>query len=63
MYRGINLGTGGIFVMLISDSIVTEDTLRNLVSPFENNDKCGAVAGNILWISLRYKGNTLGIFL
>lgn len=47
LYRGFNLGTGDIFVTVDSDSIVTEDTLRNLVSPFVNNEKCGAVAGNI----------------
>ncbi|MDG5490115.1 glycosyltransferase family 2 protein [Psychroserpens sp. SPM9] len=47
LYRGFNLGTGSIFVTVDSDSVVKEDTLRNLVSPFVNNDTCGAVAGNI----------------
>ena len=47
LYRGFNLGTGEIFVTVDSDSIVTEDTLRNLVSPFLKDDKCGAVAGTI----------------
>ncbi|WP_136480033.1 glycosyltransferase family 2 protein [Cognatitamlana onchidii] len=47
LYRGFNEGTGDIFVTVDSDSIVTEDTLRNLVSPFVSNEKCGAVAGNI----------------
>ncbi|WP_299119742.1 glycosyltransferase family 2 protein [uncultured Winogradskyella sp.] len=47
LYRGFNLGTGNVYVTVDSDSIVTEDTLRNLVSPFVKNEKCGAVAGNI----------------
>ncbi|TDW48750.1 hyaluronan synthase [Flavobacterium sp. 270] len=47
LYRGFNLGTGEIFVTVDSDSIVKKDTLRNLVSPFVVNDKCGAVAGNV----------------
>ncbi|KAF2517185.1 glycosyltransferase [Flavobacterium foetidum] len=47
LYRGFNLGTGDIFVTVDSDSIVKKDTLRNLVSPFVVNEKCGAVAGNV----------------
>lgn len=47
LYRGFNLGTGEIFVTVDSDSIVKEDTLRNLVSPFVTNENCGAVAGNV----------------
>ncbi|MEZ4792226.1 MAG: glycosyltransferase [Gelidibacter sp.] len=47
LYRGFNMGTGDIFVTVDSDSIVKEDTLRNLVSPFVTNQNCGAVAGNI----------------
>lgn len=47
LYRGFNLGKGEIFVTVDSDSEVTSDTLRNLVSPFVVNEKCGAVAGNI----------------
>ncbi|MFZ0488660.1 MAG: glycosyltransferase family 2 protein [Salegentibacter sp.] len=47
LYRGFNLGTGEIFVTVDSDSEVTQDTLRNLASPFVVNEKCGAVAGNI----------------
>jgi hyaluronan synthase len=47
LYRGFNLGKGEIFVTVDSDSVVNADTLRNLVSPFVTNDKCGAVAGNI----------------
>ncbi len=47
LYRGFNLGAGQIFVTVDSDSIVKTDTIRNLVSPFIINKKCGAVAGNV----------------
>jgi len=47
LYRGFNEGTGDVFVTVDSDSIVRPDTLRNLVTPFVTNEKCGAVAGNI----------------
>ncbi|MFL9845841.1 glycosyltransferase [Flavobacterium rhizosphaerae] len=47
LYRGFKMGTGEIFVTVDSDSIVKTDTLRNLVSPFVVNEKCGAVAGNV----------------
>ncbi|MGY0391750.1 glycosyltransferase [Bizionia sp. KMM 8389] len=47
LYRGFNLGTGEVFVTVDSDSVVDENTLRNLVSPFITDKNCGAVAGNI----------------
>ena len=47
LYRGFKLGTGDVFVTVDSDSIVKTDTLRNLVSPFVVDSKCGAVAGNV----------------
>ena len=47
LYRGFNFSTGEVLVTVDSDSEVTKDTLRNLVSPFVVNEKCGAVAGNI----------------
>jgi hyaluronan synthase len=47
LYRGFNLGTGEIFVTIDSDSIIKPNTLRNLVSPFVTDQKCGAVAGNV----------------
>ncbi len=47
LYRGFNVGTGEVFVTVDSDSVVKDDTLRNLVSPFIVNEKCGAVAGNV----------------
>ena len=47
LYFGFTTGTGDVFVTIDSDSVVKEDTLRNLVSPFSVNEKCGAVAGNV----------------
>lgn len=47
LYRGFHLATGEIFITVDSDSIVKEDTLRNMVSPFVKNKECGAVAGNV----------------
>jgi len=47
LHRGFHLGTGDIFVTVDSDSIVREDTLRSMASPFVKNKECGAVAGNV----------------
>ncbi len=47
LYRGFNLGTGDVFVTVDSDSVVKDNTLRNLVSPLVTNHDCGAVAGNV----------------
>lgn len=47
LYRGFHLGKGEVFVTVDSDSVVKDNTLRNLVSPFVTNRNCGAVAGNI----------------
>ncbi|WP_219222921.1 glycosyltransferase [Pedobacter antarcticus] len=47
LHRGFKMAAGDVFVTVDSDSIVKKDTLRNLVSPFVTNEKCGAVAGNV----------------
>lgn len=47
LYRGFKIGQGDVFITVDSDSIVKKDTLRNLVSPFVTNEKCGAVGGNV----------------
>lgn len=47
LYKGFNLATGEVLITIDSDSIVTEDTIRNLVSPFVADENCGAVAGNV----------------
>lgn len=47
LYKGFTTGKGDVFVTVDSDSIVKQDTLRNLVSPFVTNKNCGAVGGNV----------------
>jgi hyaluronan synthase len=47
LYRGFNLATGDVLVTIDSDSIIDKDTLRNLVTPFVVDEKCGAVGGNV----------------
>ncbi|RFC54496.1 glycosyltransferase [Brumimicrobium aurantiacum] len=47
LYRGFNLATGEVIVTIDSDSLIYKNTLRNLVSPFVVNERCGAVAGNV----------------
>ena len=47
LYHGFKSGNGEVFVTIDSDSVVKPDTLRNLLSPFAVNEKCGAVAGNV----------------
>lgn len=47
LHRGFLMGSGDVFVTVDSDSVVKNDTLRNLVSPFVTNERCGAVAGNV----------------
>jgi len=47
LYRGFHLAKGEVFVTVDSDSVVKEDTLRNLVSPIASDENCGAVAGNV----------------
>lgn len=47
LYRGFKMGTGEVFITVDSDSIVDDNTIRNLVSPFVVKQDCGAVAGNI----------------
>ncbi|MFA5619943.1 MAG: glycosyltransferase [Weeksellaceae bacterium] len=47
LYKGFKSGKGEVFITIDSDSVVEKDTIRNLVSPFVVNEKCGAVAGNV----------------
>ncbi|HSJ68318.1 MAG TPA: glycosyltransferase [Anditalea sp.] len=47
LYRGFKMATGDVFVTIDSDSLITKNTLRNLVSPFVVDKNCGAVAGNV----------------
>ncbi|MCH7411222.1 glycosyltransferase family 2 protein [Belliella sp. DSM 111904] len=48
LHRGFLMGTGEVFITVDSDSLVNRNTLRNLASPFVNNGKVGAVAGNVM---------------
>lgn len=48
LYAGFKAGKGDVFVTVDSDSIVKQDTLRQLVSPFSVDPLCGAVGGNVL---------------
>lgn len=47
LFRGFHRATGDIFITVDSDSIVREDTIRCMVSPFIKHEDCGAVAGNV----------------
>ncbi len=47
LYQGFKRATGDILITVDSDSIVAPDTLRNMASPFIDDDDCGAVAGNV----------------
>lgn len=47
LYEGFKRATGDVLVTVDSDSVVERNTLRNLVSPFVDDDDCGAVAGNV----------------
>ncbi len=47
LYKGFEHGQGEIFVTIDSDSNVDPQTLRHLVSPFVQDPRVGAVAGNV----------------
>ena len=47
LHRGFKHGKGEVFVTIDSDSNVDPQTLRNLVSPFVQDARVGAVAGNV----------------
>lgn len=47
LYRGFQLANGEVLITVDSDSVVSEDTLRHMASPFVVNEHCGAVAGNV----------------
>ncbi len=47
LYRGFKLGMGDVFITVDSDSVVKQDTLRIMASPFVVDPNCGAVAGNV----------------
>jgi hyaluronan synthase len=47
LYRGFRSAPADVFVTVDSDSLVDQNTLRNLVSPFMTDERVGAVAGNV----------------
>ena len=47
LYYGFSRAKGDVVVTIDSDSIIKNDTLAQLVSPFVTNKNCGAVAGNV----------------
>ncbi|HUH35881.1 MAG TPA: glycosyltransferase [Moheibacter sp.] len=47
LYHGFTHGNGEVFLTIDSDSIIEKNTIRNMVSPFVVDEKCGAVAGNV----------------
>ncbi len=53
LYNGFKRGGGEIFITIDSDSQVSAQTLRHLVSPFFHNPDVGAVAGNVRILNRR----------
>lgn len=47
LYAGFTQGRGEVFVTIDSDSVISKDTLRQIVAPMLHNPKIGAVAGNV----------------
>ncbi|NLV23753.1 MAG: glycosyltransferase [Deltaproteobacteria bacterium] len=47
LYAGMRKADDEVLVTVDSDSMVTADTLRNLVSPLAVDERIGAVAGNV----------------
>ena len=55
LYAGFQKSIGEVLVTVDSDSVVDRQTLRQLVSPFVQNQRVGAVAGNVRVLN-RHKG-------
>jgi len=47
LYAGFTRGTGDFFVTIDSDSIISPDTVKQVIAPMLQDPKIGAVAGNI----------------
>ena len=47
LYTGFSQGRGEIFVTIDSDSLITRDTLKQMVAPMLADPRVGAVAGNV----------------
>ena len=53
LYAGFQQSSGDVLVTVDSDSVVEPQTLRNLVSPFMQDSRVGAVAGNVRVLNLK----------
>jgi hyaluronan synthase len=47
LYAGFSQGRGEVFITVDSDSVIEPEALRHLVSPLMQDEKMGAVAGNV----------------
>jgi hyaluronan synthase len=47
LYAGFTRGKGDFFVTIDSDSIITPDTIKQVIAPMLQDPKIGAVAGNV----------------
>ncbi len=47
LYAGFSQGQGDFFVTIDSDSIISRDTLKQVIAPMGQDPKVGAVAGNV----------------
>ncbi|MDD3582007.1 MAG: glycosyltransferase family 2 protein [Desulfobacca sp.] len=47
MYAAFTQGQGEFFVTVDSDSVITPETLKQIIAPLLQNPKIGAVAGNV----------------
>jgi hyaluronan synthase len=47
LYAGFTQGKGDFFVTIDSDSIISPDTIRQVIAPMCHDPKIGAVAGNV----------------
>ena len=47
LYAGFTRGTGDFFVTIDSDSIISPDTIKQVIAPMLHDSKIGAVAGNV----------------
>jgi hyaluronan synthase len=47
LYAGFSQGQGDFFVTIDSDSVISPDTIKQVVAPMVQDPKVGAVAGNV----------------
>jgi hyaluronan synthase len=47
LYAGFSQGTGDFFVTIDSDSVISPDTIKQVIAPMMSDAKVGAVAGNV----------------